>query len=267
MPIPTATLTFVSATENAITFRYGGTGWFVPADGSESPIEWRPWTGDDFNQYRTGQSEQTIYNENGCETNWNWNFVGGNGGSNSEKEETKTIKGFLSGSENTISGTLTASRTSKIKVRTYRQLRTREKIADDWTYEEEQLANVTYRDGTDKDIGTATETLIFYTKPDKFFWDVFPSKDVSIYQVLTATKWNELMDKAVQRYNWKYCQQNSGNAPKAIGQNQVTPGTFVSADIYNNGASLCGINTKVTAEQSVIYASLFTDLSDAVNAD
>lgn len=268
--MPEAILTFQSATQNAVVFKYGGTGWNVPKDGSESSVSWGAWTTGDLIQQRTGQSKQTVYNESSCRTKWNWQFVGGNGGSSSEKEGTKTITGFLSGRKNTISGTLKASRTSKIKIRTYRQSRTREKNQDGsytaWSTGEKQLTNTKYEDGADKDIGTATKTLTFYTRPDEFFWDVSPSKDVSIYLVLTAAKWNELMDKAVQRYNWKYCQQNSGNTPRITGQNQVAPGMLISADIYNSGALLCGIDTRVTAKQSVIYASLFTALSSAVNA-
>lgn len=282
-----AQLTFNSATRNSVTFSYNGTSWYIPSNGTESSVSWGSWSSGDTSQTRTGTSTQTVYDDaNGCTTKWTWTFTGGNGGSSSVKEGTKTISGFNAGSKCTVSGTLSAKRTSKILTRTYKQTRTRTKteIKDDegkgtgkyeysdWVEGSKTLSSTSSKAGNDYNLGTSSSSsLTFYTRPAEFAWGVTPAKDVGIYRSLTYSKWNELMDKAVQRYNWKYCQPNQSGTPKSTGQNHVSSGTLVTATIYNTGAALCGISTRVTAASSstsgtVVYASYFTALSDAVNA-
>lgn len=282
-----AQLTFNSATRNSVTFSYGGTGWYVPSNGTESSVSWGSWSSGDTSQTRTGTSTQNVYDDaNDCTTKWTWTFTGGNGGSSSTKEGTKTISGFNAGSKCTVSGTLSAKRTSKILTRTYSQTRTRTKteIKDEegkgtgtyeygsWVEGSKSLVSTSSKAGNDYNLGTSnSSSLTFYTRPAEFTWGVTPAEDVSIYRSLTYSKWNELMDKAVQRYNWKHCQPNETGTPKSTGQNHVSSGALVTAAVYNAGAALCEINTRVTAASSttsgtVVYASYFTALSNAVNA-
>lgn len=282
-----AQLTFNSATKNSVTFSYNGTGWYIPSNGTESSVSWESWSGSDTSQTRTGTSIQTVYDDtNGCTTKWTWTFTGGNGGSSSVKEGTKTISGFSAGSKCTVSGKLSAKRTSKILTRTYKQARSRTKteIKDDqgdgtgkyeygdWVEGSKSLSSTSSKAGSDYNLGTSSSSsLTFYTRPAEFAWGATPAKDVGIYRSLTYSKWNELMDKAVQRYNWKHCQPNQSGTPKSTGQNHVSSGTLVTAKVYNAGAALCEISTRVTAASSstsgtVIYASYFTALSNAVNA-
>lgn len=284
-----AQLTFSSATRNSITFSYTTkeNSWNIPSNGVESSVSWGSWSSGDTSQTRTGTSTQTVYdNTNGCTFKWTWTFTGGNGGSSFFQSGTKTISGFNAGSKCTISGKVSAKRTSKILTRTYKQTRTRTKteIKDDegkgtgkyeygdWVTGDKVLQSTSSKAGNDYNLGTSSSSsLTFYTRPAEFAWGVTPAKNVGIYRSLTYSKWNELMDKAVQRYNWKYCQPNQSGTPKSTGQNHVSSGALLTAAIYNAGASLCGISTRVTAASSttsgtVVYASYFTALSDAVNA-
>lgn len=273
----TATLSFSSADRNSVTFSYGGSGWNIPSNGSESLISWGAWGPGELEQSRTGTSTQTVYDTSyGCETKWSWAFTGGNGGTSTSKEGSKTISGFSAGSHPSISGTLSAKRTSKILKRTYKQTQTRTK-KEDGTYTswvagtKTQVGSGTTTAGSDKDLGTATASFSFYTRPAEFSWSNTPAENAFIDDCLSAIKWNELMDKAVQRYNWKNCQPGSFTSPKTTPQNHVSSGDFVTASVYNAAASLCGVNISVTAATSsnngtLIYASYFTALSNAVNA-
>lgn len=272
----TVTLSFSSADRNSITFGYNGSGWNIPNNGSESSISWGSWSSGDEEQTRTGTSTQTVYDtDSGCVTKWSWTFTGGNGGTSTSKEGSKTISGFTSGTKNTLSGTLSAKRTAKVKTRTYTQKRTRVKKGDgsysEWTEGAKTVSNTSLANGTDKDLGSASGSLSFYTQPSAFSWSSTPTEDAFIDDCLSATKWNELMDKAVQRYNWKNCQPGSFTSPKTTPQNHVLPGDFVTASAYNAAASLCGVSISVAAATSsnngtLIYASYFTALSNAVNA-
>lgn len=271
-------LTFKKATRTSLEFEYEPIDWEIPEDGKESSITWSNWGSGELTQHRLGTSQQILYSQRSCETKWKWKFKSRTKETTSEKEkDTQIIDDFLSGRKNTMIATLNAKRTSKICVRQYRQTRTREKKSDgtytNWVVQDKHLNSTTYRDGEDKDMGTLSEDLDFYTRPDVFKWGTYsPQKDVSIYLVLTAAKWNELMNKAVQRYNWKKCQQDSIYTPKQTEQNQVRSGDFITAKVYNKGAELCEISTRVTAASptnpgTLIKASLFTQLSKKVNEE
>lgn len=271
--MPTASLTFSSSTRNSVTFTYGGTGWYIPEDGAESSISWGSWSSGDTSQTRTGTSKQTIYNS-GCTTNWSWKFSGGNGGSSTSKEGTKTISGFNAGAKGTVSGTLSATRTSRIATRTYKQTRTRtkdtikgedgsEKVEyGPWETGEASLSSTSYASGSDKSLGTASDSFTFYTRPAEFTWSTVPQIDGFIEDSISATKWNELMDKAAQKKSWEEQSSHSSEGQ----QYHVSKGDFITAAIYNNGASLCGVSTRVTADKTLICASYFTALSNAVNS-
>lgn len=288
--MPSVSLTFIAADRRSVSFNYDGPDWLIPRNGQESSITWGGWSSGDTYSTRSGKSTQVVYdNESGCKTKWSWTFSGGSGGSSSNKSDTsirgKTINGFTPGKHCSIKGTLHAKRTCKLKTRNYSQSRTRTKTEiigkdgkgtgkytyTDWVVHPEHVVSTSYSNRSDYDLGTESDTLWFYTRPDKFLWNTIPATDVFIHYSLTASKWNELMNKAIQRYNWKYCNGNSNVHPKSEGQNQVNSNDLITAEIYNAGAALCGVSRRVTGSSAnnagtVIYAFYFTELSAAVNA-
>lgn len=278
--MPTAILTFKSATRDSITFGHDGEGWLIPSDTAPSSIQWSEWTNGDLIQTRSGHRTYISYStENGCTTIWRWTFSGGNGGSSSKKaSHSKTISGFTSGAQNSLTGTLTASRTSQNMRINCTQKRTRTKIPGkpaegdkpavpdrytDWVYENIQEGRpLKTGAGASKGLGTARDTITFYTQPEQFNWNsgVASGQTIQTHNGLTALKWNELVNKLAAYNNWKQ-QKSVGSAGQT-----VSPGDLVSANVYNSVARELGCSTVTGGrEGTVIKASYFIALQTAIN--
>lgn len=278
--MPSVTLKFNSASREGVNFSYDGTGWNYPSDTSASTSD-TGWSGSDTRETRTITATRTMYSKG--ETTWSWVFTRNSNTATAATSKTKngsmTINGFTAGSRQSVTGKLSAKRTSQIEKKVTKQTRTRTKTpikdADgnptgQYSYGSwvngTPTTSTTYSSGPTYSMGPASTTLAFYTRPLEFSWTVVPGLNVLISSSLTATKWNELMDKAAQRYNWKNCQQGQSGTAKAIGQNHVKSGDIILASTYNTGASLCEVTNRATAGSTVISASLFNALSNAVNA-
>lgn len=275
--MPTVTLKFNSASSEGVNFSYSTSGWTsLPSDESVSSIHWGSWSGGTTRQTRTGYTTQVKYSLG--TTKWSWTFTrgsGSSGGTSSSKDGSATINGYIAGSKQSVTAKISATRTSKIERVNYRQTRTRSPIKDDkgnitgytpWDVgSATRTGKSTSSSSATKSLGSAHNTLYFYTRPLQFAWTNIPARDKLISVCLTASKWNELMDKAAQKYNWKHCQQGQGGTPRSTGQYHVTTGTLITHTIYNNGSNWCGASKTVKQGDTITY-DLFTALSNAVNA-
>lgn len=260
-----ASISLNSAQQNSASINYnGGTGWIIPSNGAESSVDWGNWGPGELEQERTGKTTQVSYAEaDGCFTTWKWTFTGCTGSAN-QKSGTTTVTGLTAGRANSITGTLSAKRSSKIITRTYKQKQTRIKNEDgsytSWVLSGKTLVSTIKTNGTGTDLGSQTSnTLIIYTKPNTFTWDI-PSSGY-IIDYISATKWNELCDQVGKYLSYK----NKSNQYSVANGAKVNPKDWISAAIYNQVANLLGKST-VTANQTLITAAHFTTLRDAVNA-
>ena len=113
--MPSASLTFVSASRSSVRIEYDGSGWYIPANGPEHSSGWSTITSTDTRQVQQKTVTQVVYDVAGCTTTWYWSFTGGNGGSSSVKTGTITIGGMTAGSRGSVTGRLSATRSAKQK--------------------------------------------------------------------------------------------------------------------------------------------------------
>ena len=276
--MPNASLTFKSANCSSVTFEYGGTGWHIPANESEHDSGWSTTSSSDTRQTQTKTITQVVYDVSGCTTTWSWTFTGGNGGSSSSKEGSKTIYGMNAGSRGTVTGRLTASRSAKQKKEVYTRTRTRTKTTEkddkgnttttygEWSDWSETGPRTTYGSASSKYLGSASDTLTFYTQPAEFSWGAGVAQGETIQTSigLSASSWNTLVTRTEQRDNWK---DQSGGA--SYSDAKVSSGELITAAKYNILAKALGVSQvkahtdKVTG--TLITAAVFIALSTAVN--
>lgn len=99
-------------------------------------------------------------------------------------------------------------------------------------------------------------------QPPEFRWGngVAIGQTIQDSDALTADKWNELVDRTGQWYNWKH--QSSGRTYNA----KVNSNATIEADIYNVIASALSVpQVSGGPKGTIITAKAFTDLEDAVN--
>lgn len=113
--MPSASLTFVSASRSSVRISYDGSGWDIPANEPEHSSGWSTVTSTDTKQVQQKTVTQVVYDVAGCTTTWHWSFSGGNGGSSSVKTGTITIGGMTAGSRGSVTGRLSATRSAKQK--------------------------------------------------------------------------------------------------------------------------------------------------------
>lgn len=260
-----ASISLNSAQQNSASISYdGGTGWTIPSNGTESAVDWGSWGAGELEQERTGKTTQISYTDaDGCTTTWKWTFTGCTGSAD-QKSGTTTVTGLVAGKSNSITATLSVTRSSKIITRTYKQKHTRTKKEDgtytSWVEGSKTLVSTTKADGVGTNLGSQTSnTLIIYTKPTEFTWTISSSGYIVDY--ISATKWNELCDQVGKYLSYK----NKSNQYSAANGAKVSSGAWISAAIYNQLANLLNKST-VVAGQTLITAAHFTTLRDAVNA-
>ena len=117
--MPSASLTFVSASRSSVRISYDGSGWYIPANEPEHSSGWSTVTSTDTRQVQQKTVTQVVYDVAGCTTTWHWSFSGGNGGSSSVKTGTITIGGMTAGSRGSVTGRLSATRSAKQKKEVY----------------------------------------------------------------------------------------------------------------------------------------------------
>ena len=277
--MPSASLTFVSASRSSVRIRYDGSGWYIPANEPEQRSGWSTTTSTDTRQVQQKTVTQVVYDASGCTTTWHWSFSGGSGGSSSEKTGTISIGGMNAGSKGSVTGRLSATRSAKKITKKYTRSRTRSKTT---TKDEQGNEHTTYGEWSDwhesgpttstssassKNLGSASDTLVFYTKPAEFSWGsgVATDKTIQVSDGLSASKWNILVTRVEQRKNWE---NQSGGADYSDAK--VSSGGLVTAAVYNILARALGVST-VTAHTknttgTLITASVFIALQTAVNS-
>lgn len=277
--MPSASLTFVSASRSSVRISYDGSGWYIPANGPEHSSGWSTITSTDTRQVQQKTVTQVVYDVAGCTTTWHWSFSGGNGGSSSVKTGTITIGGMAAGSRGSVTGRLSATRSAKQKKEVYTRTRTRTKTTgkDDkgntttkygeWSDWSESGPRTTYSSASSKNLGSASDTLVFYTKPAEFSWGsgVDTDKTIQVSGGLSASKWNTLVARVEQRKNWE---NQSGGADYSDAE--ASSGELVTAAKYNILAKALSVS-QVTAHTdrttgTLITADVFIALQTAVNA-
>lgn len=277
--MPSASLTFRSADRSSVTFDYGGTGWHIPANETPRESSWSTTSSSETRQVQQKTITQIVYDASGCTTTWHWTFRGGNGGSSSVKEGSKTISGMNSGAKGTVTGTLSATRSAKQKKEVYTRTRTRTKTTEkddqgnttttygDWSDWSESGPTTTYSSASSKSLGSASDSLTFYTQPAEFSWGagVAQGETIQVSNSLTASSWNTLVTRTEQRKNWE---NQSGGADYSSAK--ASSGELVTASKYNILAKALGVSQvkahtdKVTG--TLITADVFIALQTAVNA-
>lgn len=266
--MPSASLTFVSASRSSVRIKYDGSGWYIPANESEHSSGWSTITSTDTRQVQQKTVTQVVYDVAGCTTTWHWSFSGGNGGSSSVKTGTITIGGMTAGSRGSVTGRLSATRSAKQKKEVYTRTRTRTNTKyGEWSDWNESGPRTTYSSASSKNLGSASDTLVFYTKPAEFSWGsgVATDKIIQVSGGLSANKWNTLVARVKQRKNWE---NQSGGANYSDAE--VSSGELVTAAKYNILARALGVS-QVTAHTdrttgTLITADVFIALQTAVNA-
>lgn len=277
--MPSASLDFISANRSSVTFEYSGTGWYIPANGTPHDSGWSTISSSDTRQVQQKTITQIVYDASGCTTTWHWTFSGGSGGSSSSKEGTKTINGMNPGAKGTVTGTLSATRSAKQKKEVYTRTRTRTKTTEkddkgntttkygEWSDWSESGPRTTYSSASSKNLGSASDSLTFYTKPAEFSWGsgVDTDKTIQISGGLSASKWNTLVARVEQRKNWE---NQSGGADYSDAE--ASSGELVTAAKYNILAKALSVS-QVTAHTdrttgTLITADVFIALQTAVNA-
>ena len=266
--MPSASLTFVSASRSSVRIRYDGSGWYIPANEPEQSSGWSTTTSTDTRQVQQKTVTQVVYDVAGCTTTWHWSFSGGSGGSSSEKTGTISIGGMNAGSKGSVTGRLSATRSAKKITKKYTRSRTRSKTT---TKDEQGNEHTTYGEWSDwHESGPTTSTSSASsknTKPAEFSWGsgVATDKTIQVSDGLSASKWNILVTRVEQRKNWE--NQSDG---AAYSDAEVSSGDLVTAAVYNILARALGVST-VTAHTknttgTLITASIFIALQTAVNS-
>ena len=277
--MPSASLIFVSANRSSVRIRYNGDEGAIPSNEPEQSSGWSTITSTDTRQVQQKTVTQVVYNIAGCTTTWHWSFSGGNGGSSSEKTGTTTIGGMNAGSKDSVTGKFSAIRSAKKVTKKYTRSRTRSKTI---TKDEQGNVHTTYGDWSDwdesgpttstssassKNLGSASDTLVFYTQPAEFSWGsgVAADKIIQMSGGLSANKWNTLVTRVEQRKNWEN-QSDGADYSDA----EVSSGELVTAIKYNILAKALNINQVIAHTDKVIgtliTADVFIALQTAVNA-
>jgi hypothetical protein len=99
---------------------------------------------------------------------------------------------MTAGSRGSVTGRLSATRSAKQKKEVYTRTRTRTKttVKDDkgntttkygeWSDWNESGPRTTYSSASSKNLGSASDTLVFYTKPAEFSWGSGVATDKTI---------------------------------------------------------------------------------------
>lgn len=240
---------YTDVSTTSATIQCSATGWVYPEDhGTSTP------SGDDKN----GSITSIEYKD----TVWSWTF--NDGGSSDIKEPLYTFTGLAPGMKQELSGTLTASCTKVETVESWytKPVPTGEKDENGNPIMKDQLfKNEPQVTPTSYSLGSAKGTVLVYTKPAEFSWPNMIQDQTIQDKIngLSADKWNELCTKIAQRANW-IAQDDEKVTFAEVSSNQV-----ITADIYNEAATQLDLPT-VEAKKTLIKASHFTVLSDAVNA-
>ena len=186
---------------------------------------------------------------------------------------------MAAGSRGSVTGRLSATRSAKQKKEVYTRTRTRTKTTEkddkgntttkygEWSDWSESGPRTTYSSASSKNLGSASDTLVFYTKPAEFSWGsgVDTDKTIQVSGGLSASKWNTLVARVEQRKNWE---NQSGGADYSDAE--ASSGELVTAAKYNILAKALSVS-KVTAHTdrttgTLITADVFIALQTAVNA-
>lgn len=211
----------------------------------------------------TGDEEKgsrTTYSYSG--TVWDWSFS--DGGSANVKEPTYTFTGLSAGTSNTVQGTLsvtcieTATKISWSTTTT--QVETGKDAEGNPIYEDEK--KTTYNDpvvtSETINLGSASDSVTVYTQPSDFSFGCYSGAYIADYA--TAEKWNLLADQVGKYKSWR----DQSSQYSSYNDLKVTQGAWITADIYNSMAGVCGTAT-VKAQSTIISAALFEALASAVS--
>lgn len=232
---------YTNVSRNSATISCSAWDWVYPSDHNTTTE-----TGDDANGSKT-----TISYSN---TVWSWSF--NDGGRSSSKEPTHTFTGLTAGKANTCRGTLSA-RCTRTVTRT------------SWKTDSEGKKTITgpTSNSTSYNLGSASDSIIVYTKPAAFYWGagVSQGSTIQISNALTAASWNTLVTRVEERVNW--INQKSGTSYSSA---KVSSGDLVTAATYNVLARALGVSTVVAHTKNttgtLITASVFIALQTAVNS-
>lgn len=268
---------------NSCTFTYKpNDNWIVPDNETESKISWEDWIGEGTSSTRTGTSTQIVYDYSQCEFKWTWTFsseTSTNVKNSDNKTGSLTISGFSAGAQHSLNAKLIVKRQAYKKTITYSQTRTRSKTGEDekgnptyssWSYQQKKQIFARYSRDTnevpksDYTYPTATNSLIFFTKPAEFTWGtgVALGQTIQCESGLSASKWNTLVIRTEQRTNWEN-QSGGASYPGA----EVSSGELIKASKYNILADALGVSNVTGGKNgTLISASVFIALQTAVNA-
>ena len=262
----TAILTFVYCDRLHVTFNYDGKGWNQPTLNDETRYsDWTNYEGSNLKQMRyVTKIHPTIGN-----TKWLWDFKGGDGGSSTRKTGQITISGFESGARQRIDGTLSGTATITTTTTRYKQFRTRRNIASDWVvgpleqYKQEVTTEA-------YDYGSASNFFYFFTHPASFNWPKAPNEREPVSESITAKAWNILVDSAVAKHNWKYCQPEQPDHNKSwisLDSLHRNPRDPITADVCNLLARKLDLSEKefLVRPKTTIFPAYFITLATKLN--
>lgn len=236
--------TYSSVGTTYATISCSATGWTYPSDAGTTT------TGDSKNGSKT-----TISYSN---TIWSWSFS--DGGSSSTKEPSHKFTGLSAGKSNTLRGTLSAKCTKSVTKTSWST--SKQEVGKDENgnpiYEEVTTTVGPTTTKTTVNIGSASDSVTVYTQP--YAWSFGCKAGDYISDYATAENWNELADQVGKYKSWR-TQSNKYSSYNTL---KVSSGTWITASIYNSMAQACGVSS-VTANSTLITASLFEALADAVS--
>lgn len=245
---------YSNVTRNTAKISCSAWDWPYPSDAGTTT------TGDDKNGSKT-----TISYSN---TVWSWTFS--DGGTASTKEPTHTFSGLSAGAANTCRGTLSVKCTKTTTTTSWSTTTTSVATGKDENgntiYEEKETKTTTgpTTTTTTVSLGSASDSVVVYTKPAAFDWGsgVASDKTIQVSAGLSASKWNTLVTRTEQRTNWK----NQSGGASYSGAN-VSSGELIKASKYNILANALGTSNVTGGENgTLISASIFIALQTAVNA-
>lgn len=227
----------------------------------------------DAGQHRTGDDENgSITTISYSNTIWSWTFS--DGGTASTKNLTHKFTGLTAGSQNTCRGNLSVECTRTVTTKTWKTTIVKVPNGKDENgnpiYKDEKKKTTTTTGPTSNpySLGSASGSIIVYTKPAEFSWGsgVATDKTIQVSGGLSANKWNTLVTRVKQRKNWENRSSDGPNYSDA----KVSPGELVTAAKYNILARALGVS-QVTAHTdrttgTLITADVFIALQTAVNA-
>lgn len=237
-----------SIRSNSATVQCSATGWALPTKTTEK-------SGDSKN----GSETVTEYKD----LKYSWSFSPG-GGSASSASTSHTFSGLNAGSSATLSGTVKVSCTKTVTKKTWttKPVPTGDKDENgNPIMKEERTEETEGPTASTHSIGTASDSVTVYTKPNSWSWSAIGSGKI-IQHTLYAYEWNDLIEQCRKYKQWEN-QSSSVN----VNVPQVRSGDLITASLYNAMASACGISKSVNGgrEGTIISADLFIALANAVS--